>query len=72
MADGTAAKRRQRQEILGAAGGWVRGSVSGAANTVNRVGRAGMMEEEEEDGDEVEDGENRTRVKNEGSQGVER
>lgn len=36
---------------MGAAGGWVRGSVSGAANTVNTVGRAGMMEEEEGDGE---------------------
>lgn len=40
VADGTAAKRRQRQENFEAAGGWIRGSVSGAANTVNKS-RAG-------------------------------
>lgn len=53
MADGTAAKK-QRQEILGAAGGWVRGSVGGAANTVKTVGRAGGYGGRDDEVEEVE------------------
>lgn len=46
VVDGTAAKEEAEamEENLDAAGGWIRGSVSGAANTVNKVGRVGMME----------------------------